>query len=77
MRDNLRQDAQLAMDFAAAQAKRQYDDKHRPIEFNVGDNVYLCLHRGYHLPGNPSRELSQQRAGPFVVNGRLPRRRLG
>ena len=73
LREHLRHDAQLAMDFAAAQAKRRYDGKHRPIEFEVGDKVYLRLHRGYHLPGNPSRKYSQQRAGPFVVKKRVGR----
>jgi hypothetical protein len=73
LRDYLRQDAELAMDFAAARAKRRYDGTHRDIEFKEGDKVYLRLHRGYHLPGKPSRKLSQQRAGPFVVKRRVGR----
>jgi hypothetical protein len=73
LRDYLRQDAQLAMDFAAARAKRRYDGTHRDIEFKEGDKVYLRLHRGYHLPGKPSRKLSQQRAGPFVAKRRVGR----
>jgi hypothetical protein len=63
----------LAIDFAAARAKRQYDARHRPLEFGEGEEVYLRLHKGYHLPGNPSRKLSQQRTGPFVVKRRVGR----
>lgn len=73
LRDSLRHDAQLAMDFATARAKRRYDDHHRQIEFNEGDKVYLRLHKGYHLPGKPSRKLSQQRAGPFPIKRRVGR----
>ncbi|KAK4232658.1 hypothetical protein C8A03DRAFT_39772, partial [Achaetomium macrosporum] len=69
----LRQDAQLAMDFAAAYAKRRYDGEHRDIEFEVGDKVFLRLHHGYHLPGKPPRKLSQQRSGPFVIKRRVGR----
>lgn len=61
------------MDFAAARAKRRYDARHRPLEFNEGDKVYLRLHRGYHLPGRPPRKYSQQRAGPFVIKRRIGR----
>ncbi len=57
LRGSLRQDAQIAMDFAAARAKRRYDAHHRQIEFKEGDKVYLRLHNGYHLPGKPSRKL--------------------
>ncbi len=55
------------MDFAAVQAKRRCDGKHRALSFEVGDKVYLRLHHGYHLPGKPSRKYSQQRSGPWVV----------
>ncbi|RWA03570.1 hypothetical protein EKO27_g11536 [Xylaria grammica] len=70
-REHLRRDANLAMDFAAVQAKRYYDGKHRSIEFEVGDKVYLKLHSGYHLPGKPSRKYSQQMSGPFEVKRRV------
>ena len=73
MREHLRHNAQLAIDFAAAQAKRRYDSKHRPIKFEVGNKVYLRLHRRYHLPGNPSRKYSQQHTGPFVIKKRVGR----
>lgn len=60
LREHLRADAQLAMDFASANAKHVYDGNHRPIEFKPGDMVYLRLGKGYHLPGKPSRKFSQQ-----------------
>ncbi|KAK3302623.1 uncharacterized protein B0T15DRAFT_514644 [Chaetomium strumarium] len=31
------------------------------------DMVYLRLHKGYHLPGKPSRKWSPQRAAPFKI----------
>ena len=67
VRANVRHEASLALSFAAARAKEQYDRHHRPLSFDIGDNVYLRLHRGYHLPGKPPRKYSQQRAGPFKV----------
>ncbi|MCW5952828.1 MAG: DDE-type integrase/transposase/recombinase, partial [Propionibacteriaceae bacterium] len=67
VREAVRKEAQLAMDFAAAKAKRYYDAKHRPIQLKVGDKVYLKLHHGYNLPGNPPKKWSPQRAGPFEV----------
>jgi hypothetical protein len=65
------QDARLAMDFAANDDKLRYDAKHRFLEFDVGDKVYLKLHKGYHLPGSPPRKWSQQRAGPYTVVKRV------
>ena len=67
VRDHIRQEAQLAMDFAIASAKERYDSSHRQVDFQVGDKVMLKLHQGYHLPGRPSRKTSQQRTGPFKV----------
>jgi len=49
LRDYLRQDAQLAIDFAAAEAKRRYNGKHQPLSFEVGQKVHLQLHHGYNL----------------------------
>ncbi|KAK3305065.1 uncharacterized protein B0T15DRAFT_493265 [Chaetomium strumarium] len=42
----------------------------RTIASRIGgelDMVYLRLHKGYHLPGKPSRKWSSQRAGPFKI----------
>jgi hypothetical protein len=71
MREHLRKDAQLALDFAAARAKRRYDNKHRPIEFKKDDEVFLKLHHGYTLPGKPNRKYSQQRAGRFKIKRKV------
>ena len=73
LRQHVRRDAQLAMDFAAAQAKLRYDNRHRLLEFDVGDMVFLRLHHGYHLPGRPAKAYSQQRAGPYRVLERVGR----
>ncbi|KHE80801.1 hypothetical protein GE21DRAFT_1185086, partial [Neurospora crassa] len=47
LQDFLRQDAQLAIDFAATTVKRRYDARHQMQEFQKGDKVYLRLHHGY------------------------------
>ncbi|KAM7203063.1 hypothetical protein V8F33_002411, partial [Rhypophila sp. PSN 637] len=73
LKDHLREDARLAMDFAAAAAKRRYDSKHKPVYFEVGDTVYLRLHKGYSLPGKPPRKYSQQRSGPWKVVRKVDR----
>ena len=41
---NVRHEASLALSFAAARAKEQYDTKYRPLLFEVKDNAYLYLH---------------------------------
>ncbi|POS82631.1 hypothetical protein EPUL_004731, partial [Erysiphe pulchra] len=66
-----------AIKFAAIFMKRQYDNKHKPIFFNVGDYVPLRLHRDYNIPGVSERntKIEQQSAGPFKIIeriGRLP-----
>lgn len=73
LRDYLRRDAALAMDFAAAEAKRRYDAQHKAVEFQVGDQVFLKLHSGYHLPGRPTKKLSQQRSGPWTIKRKIGR----
>jgi hypothetical protein len=67
LREAMRREAQLAMDFAAMRGKRAYDKNHKPIILKAGDRVYLRLHDGYHLPGKPSRKWSQQRSGPYEI----------
>jgi len=70
-RDMLRQDARDALLFAQTKMAIYYDNKHKPISFNVGDQVYIrlaaSLQPGYHLPHEVSHKLSQQRVGPFPV----------
>ena len=67
VRVNVRHKASLALSFAAAKAKKQYNIKYRPLLFDIKDNAYLRLHQGYYLPNNPPRKYSQQRAKPFKV----------
>ncbi|KAF3013777.1 hypothetical protein E8E14_010356 [Neopestalotiopsis sp. 37M] len=45
--------------------------KERWEQWYVGNEVYLRLHGGYKLPGNPPRKWSSQRAGPFTVMRRI------
>ncbi len=71
LREHLRKDAQLALDFAAVQAKRHYDRKHRQIKFKKGQEVFLKLYHGYTLPGKPNRKYSQQRARRFTIKRKV------
>ena len=59
LQKHLRYNTQLAIDFAAVQAKHWYNSKHRPIKFEVGNKVYLRLYRRYYLLGNLSRKYNQ------------------
>lgn len=67
MRQELRRDAQLAMDIAAAHAKRLYDAKHRHEEFEVGDKVWLKLGKAYLPLFRTSRKVMPEREGPYTV----------
>jgi hypothetical protein len=62
-------DAQDAIMLAAMYMKKNFDRKHRPIFFKVGDYVALRLHRGYNVPGlkNCNVKIEQQFAGPFKI----------
>jgi hypothetical protein len=71
MRELNRRDAEVAITFAQATAKLRYDDRHRPVQFQVGDRVMLNLHRGYKLPGTSSHKFTQQRVGPFKILQRV------
>ena len=55
----VRKKAELALLFAADRAKERYDTRHRLIEYQEGDLVYINLHRGYALPGRPPYKISQ------------------
>ena len=50
---------------AQDQQKRQADKRRRPIDFDVGDRVWLSL-RHYHTD-RPNKKLDSQMAGPFPV----------
>lgn len=71
LRSHYQQEAVQLMDIASALSKMRYDDKHTPTEFDVGEEVYLRLGKGYHLPGKPNRKLSPQRLGPFKIIGKI------
>ena len=49
-----------------------YDDKHKPVSFQVGQKVYINLQKkigtpGYRLPNTDTPKLSQQRVSPFAI----------
>ncbi|KAL8366740.1 hypothetical protein RB595_010549 [Gaeumannomyces hyphopodioides] len=67
MREHLRRDAQLASDIAAAQSKRIYDAKHRQVEFEVGDKVWLELGKAYKLKGRQNKKEAPRRQGPYDI----------
>lgn len=62
-----RQEAADAIAFAGAHAKIRYDARHIPLEFQVGQEVYLRLHHGYNLPEKANRNMGYQRVGPFKI----------
>jgi hypothetical protein len=75
IRDELRDDAKNALLFSQAKMSIYYDQRHKPITFDVGDMVYVRLAEsmqpGYHLPQEVCRKLSQQRIGPFKILERV------
>jgi len=58
LREHLRKDTKVAIDFAAAAAKRRYDGKYEAVKFQEGEKVYLKLHYGYYLPSKLLRKFS-------------------
>jgi hypothetical protein len=70
LREALRRDAQLAMDIAAATAKRHYNQRHRQVEFEQGDKVWLALGK-YKLPGARSKKTSPRRDGPYTITRKV------
>jgi len=71
LRESIRREAQLAMDTAAAVAKRHYDINHRQIEFNVGDEVWLSLSK-YKMPGTvKNKKTSPRREGPYKIKRKV------
>ena len=69
-RDAIREEAQLAMDIAAAEAKRRYDTQHRQVEFEEGDQVWLTLGK-YKLPGERNAKESAKREGPYTITRKV------
>ncbi|KXG54375.1 Integrase, catalytic core [Penicillium griseofulvum] len=74
-----RQDADECAKYAAMVMKRQYDNRHKPIFFNVGDYVYLRLARGaepgYVLPSRTVRCFMSTRKPSFPIAS-IPSRSL-
>lgn len=50
------QEAQAPRAYAQAEARKSYNKKHRLMNFDVGDGVFLRLNEGYQLPGKPPRK---------------------
>ncbi|SLM36395.1 reverse partial [Lasallia pustulata] len=63
----IRKEAEDAANFANLLAKLQYDKHHRLLSMEVGDEVFIKLHKGYTLPSVTNRKLSNQRAGPLKI----------
>ncbi|SLM35378.1 reverse partial [Lasallia pustulata] len=63
----IRKEAEDAANFANLLAKLQYDKHHRPLSMEVGDEVFIKLHKGYTLPLVTNWKLSNQRAGPLKI----------
>lgn len=70
-RSIMRQEASDAISFANVVMKQRYDQKHRPIQMEVGSYAYLRLHKGYTIPGLRNRKLSPQRVGPFLIKRKV------
>jgi hypothetical protein len=60
-------EAKMLIDIAAILNKQRYDQKHRPVNIQVGDEVYIRLHQGYHVSREKKKKVDLQRAGPFKV----------
>lgn len=66
MRQHLRRDAQLTMDVVASENKRLYDQKHRRLDFDVGQKVWLKTGKAYQ-PLHRQGKLTPPRLGPFTI----------
>ena len=64
-----------AIAFAQMEAKRSYDEKHKPVYMREGDYALIRLHHGYDIPSTAvlGRKYSQQYVGPFRVLKRVGR----
>ena len=68
-----RAEAADATAFANAKTKIYYDARHQPLMLKPGNRAYLRLNQGYHLPEKPSKKVSLQRCGPFLIKKRIGR----
>jgi hypothetical protein len=67
LRKTYQEEAAALIDIASAIAKDHYDRHHEPVDFKVGDEVYIRLNKGYHLPGKPKPKWSQARMGKLRI----------
>lgn len=67
----MRQEASDAISFSNVIMTQRYDQKHKPIQMEVGSYAYLRLHKGYTIPGLRNRKLSPQRVGPFLIKRKV------
>ena len=63
----LKKEAENAIAHAQAMSKIRYDPKHKPIDLETDQKVYIKLHRGYSQPGLKSRKYSKQRLRPVSI----------
>lgn len=66
-----RTEAERAIAFANVLSKDRYDNLQKMIRLKAGDKVFLRLHHGYKIPGEPNKKLSNQRCGPFTIERRI------
>ena len=67
----LRTDAKDAIAFAQMAMKDQYNRRHTPRFFEVGDQINLRFHQDYTLQGITNRKTSQQFVGPLTILKRV------
>lgn len=70
-----RLEAADAITFAQLNSKLQYDRRHQPQFFRIGDFALLRLYYGYNIPATKltGRKYGQQYIGPFRVIDRVGR----
>ena len=61
-----REEAEESVAWAKAMAKVYYDSKHKALDLEAGDEVFLTLYRGYTLRDLNNRKLSRQRQDRHV-----------
>ena len=65
-----RREAEDSILFAGIYMKATYDWTHQPLQFKLGDKVFLKLHKGYNVLGEKWK-LGQQWAGPLLVKEKV------
>ncbi|KAL0937786.1 uncharacterized protein CTRU02_207517 [Colletotrichum truncatum] len=60
-------EAAALIDIANSLRKERYDKKHSDVRFSVGDEVWIRLGKGFHLPGQRHNKWTSRRMGPFRI----------